>query len=68
MTGRYLLTYRDWQAQALKEANELCGTPEGAARLAEAKRYGALGDEIERLEALLAKHGLLNRNRELSAV
>jgi hypothetical protein len=44
-----LLTPRDWQAQAQREANELLGTPEGAAKLVEAKRYGMLADELERL-------------------
>ena len=48
---RPLLAPRDWQAMALREAAELTGTTEGAARLAESKRYGALADEIERLRA-----------------
>lgn len=47
----HLLTPRDWQAQAQREASELLGTPEGAAKLVEAKRYGSLADEIGRLEA-----------------
>lgn len=51
----FLLAPRDWQAMALREAAELTGTPEGAARLAESKRYGALADEIERLRALHRK-------------
>lgn len=51
-----LLTPRDWQAQAQREAQELLGTPEGAAKLVEAKRYGVLADEIERLRA--AKNGI----------
>lgn len=34
---------------ALREATELLGTHEGAAKLAEAKRYSVLADEIERL-------------------
>ncbi len=42
-----ILTPRDWQAMAQREASELLGTPEGAAKLAEAKRYGALADVIE---------------------
>jgi hypothetical protein len=50
-TKPHLLTPRDWQADSLREANELLGTPEGAAKLVEAKRYGALADEIERLRA-----------------
>ena len=53
-----ILTPRDWQAIAQREASDLLGTQEGAAKLAEAKRYGALADmieqqhkEIERLKA-----------------
>ena len=42
-----ILTPRDWQAIAQREASELLGTHEGAAKLAEAKRYGALADVIE---------------------
>lgn len=49
-----LLTPRDWQAQAQREGNELLGTPEGAAKLVEAKRYGMLVDEIDRLIAKLS--------------
>lgn len=48
-----LLTPRDWQSIAQREASELLGTPEGAAKLVEAKRYGMLADEIERLRACL---------------
>ena len=47
----HLLTPRDWQADAMREASELLGTPEGAAKLVEARR--ALADEIERLRASL---------------
>jgi len=47
------ITPRDWQQIALREASELLGTPEGAAKLAEANRYGALADEIERLREAL---------------
>ncbi len=46
------LTPRDWQQIALREASELLGTPEGAAKLVEANRYGALADEIERLREI----------------
>ena len=53
-TVRPLLAPRDWQAMALREAAELTGTTEGAARLAESKRYGALANEIERLRDELA--------------
>ena len=42
-----ILTPRDWQAIAQREAFDLLGTPEGAAKLAEANRYGALADVIE---------------------
>lgn len=48
-----ILTPRDWQAIAQREASDLLGTPEGAAKIAEAKRYGALADEIERLREVL---------------
>lgn len=37
---------RDWQAIATREAAEFLGTPEGAARLVEAKRYGLLADAL----------------------
>lgn len=37
---------RDWQAIATREAAESLGTPEGAARLVEAKRYGLLADAL----------------------
>lgn len=50
-----LLTPRDWQAQAQREAQELIGTPECAAKLVEAKRYGMLADEIERLSLTLRR-------------
>ena len=42
-----ILTPRDWQAMAQREASELLGTHQGASKLAEAKRYGALDDVIE---------------------
>jgi hypothetical protein len=58
-----LLTPRDWQAVALYEAGELLGTPEGAAKLAEAKRYGALADELERLRSVV--HGLMGEVKQL---
>jgi hypothetical protein len=34
-----LTILEDWQTIALREANELLGTPEGSAKLAEARRY-----------------------------
>ena len=49
MMTRRLLTPRDWQSMALRNAADNLGTSEGAALLAEAKRYGALADEIERM-------------------
>lgn len=45
-----LLTPRDWQAEAIAFAADNLGTPEGRRALVEAKRYGALADEIERLQ------------------
>lgn len=50
---RPVLSPRDWQAMALREAAALTGTPEGRARLAESKRYGALADELDRLRSAL---------------
>ena len=47
------VTPRDWQAIAQREASELLGTLEGAAKLAEAKRYGVLADQIGLLYATL---------------
>lgn len=47
----YLIRPRDWQLIAQREAAALLGTPEGAAKLAEAKRYEVLADKIDRLEA-----------------
>ena len=49
-----LFAPRDWQAMALRDAAELTGTAEGAYRLAESKRYGALADEIDRLNTVAA--------------
>ena len=48
------LTPRDWQAIAQREAIELLGTYECAAKVVEAKRYGALADRIAELDALSA--------------
>ena len=59
------LTPRDWQAMAQREASELLGTPEGAAKLAEAKRYGALADEIERLDRLLVVRKVIATHRDV---
>lgn len=49
----YLLTPRDWQAEALVRAARLTGTPEGRLALVEARRYAALADEIEHLQRLV---------------
>lgn len=51
----HLLTPRDWQLDAVRRGAELLGTPEGAALLAEARRYGALADEVDRLRALVER-------------
>ena len=53
LTPPHLLTPRDWQARAQLEASDLLGSPEGAAKLAEARRYGALADHIASLQARL---------------
>lgn len=45
-TTKLLAMARDWQAIAQREASECLGTPEGAARLAESKRYGMLMDAL----------------------
>lgn len=50
----HLLTPRDWQAEATVRAAKLAGSPEGALALVEAKRYGALAEQIERLRGLAA--------------
>ncbi len=42
-----ILTPRDWQAFAQYQAIGLLGTHEGAEKLVEAKRYGALADVLE---------------------
>ena len=47
-----LLTPRDWQAQALRESHEVNDMYNISAKLVEAKRYGMLADEIERLRLL----------------
>ena len=57
-----ILTPRDWQAMAQREASDLLGTPEGAAKLAEAKRYGALADVIKQ------QHRDIERLREHAIV
>lgn len=56
--ANHLLTPRDWQAEATVRAAKLTGSPEGALALVEAKRYGMLADEIERLRADDAASGL----------
>jgi len=42
-----LLTPREWQRQALAEAAAMVGMPEFAAKMVEARRYGAPADELE---------------------
>lgn len=44
-----LLTPRAWQIEATVRAAKLTGSAEGALALAEAKRYGLMADELERL-------------------
>lgn len=46
-----LMTPRDWQMQANKEAAELVGTSDYYAKAAEAKRYGMLADALEASQA-----------------
>lgn len=58
----HLLTPRDWQAEALVRAASLMGTPEGARVLVEAKRYGALASQIERLTGEIAHPGLASKS------
>lgn len=48
-----LLKPRDWQQIAQRQASDMLGTPEAAEKLAEARRYGALADELEHLQASL---------------
>jgi thiamine biosynthesis protein ThiC len=61
---RPALTPRDWQAIALRDAAEMCGTAEGAHRLVEARRYGALADEIDRLKTELGAPLTAERQRD----
>ena len=50
-----LCTPRDWQQMKQNEALRLAGTPEGDAKLAEAKRYRACADEIEQCHATMVR-------------
>lgn len=45
------LTPRDWQIEATVYAAKHLGEPEGERALVEARRYGALADELARLDA-----------------
>jgi uncharacterized protein YqfA (UPF0365 family) len=47
----HLVTVRDWAGIALREATVLAGTPEGAAKLAESKRYSAIAETLAALVA-----------------
>lgn len=46
-----LLTPRAWQMEAMVRAAKLTGSPEGELALVEAKRYGLMADELERITA-----------------
>lgn len=48
-----LLKPRDWQQIAQRQATDMLGTPEAAEKLAEARRYGALADELEHLQSCM---------------
>lgn len=50
-TPAHLLTPRDWQMQAIKEATALVGTSAYDAKAVEAKRYGMLADALESTQA-----------------
>lgn len=52
-----VLTPRDWQIEATSRAAKLVGTPEGELALVEARRYGALADESERMRTALVELG-----------
>lgn len=50
-----LLKPRDWQQIAQRQATDMLGTPEAAEKLAEARRYGALADELEHLQSCMCQ-------------
>ena len=56
-----ILTPRDWQQIAQGEALALAGMPEAHAKMVEAKRYGALADEIDRLRGMVGGHDDLSQ-------
>ena len=56
-----ILTSRDWQQIAQGEALALAGMPEAHAKMVEAKRYGALADEIDRLRGMVGGHDDLSQ-------
>jgi hypothetical protein len=56
-----ILTPRDWQQIAQGEALTLAGMPEAHTKMVEAKRYGALADEIDRLRGMVGGHDDLSQ-------
>ena len=54
-----LLKPRDWQQIAQRQAADMLGTPEAAEKLAEARRYGALADELEHLQSCMRQMAAL---------
>ncbi len=65
-----LITPRDWQAEALAFAARELGTPEGRRALIEARRYGALADQVEALRRGLtaANDAMLRQRAEAEAL
>lgn len=51
----HLFTPQAWAELAVKESFDLLGTPEGAAKLAEAKRYLACAELAQRLLARITE-------------
>lgn len=58
-----LMTPRDWQMQANKEAAGLVGSPDYYAKAAEARRYGMLADALEAAQVEI--QDLLDQRRAL---
>jgi hypothetical protein len=54
LINEHLCTPYDWANIAQREAIELLGTPEGATKLAEAKRYLMCAELIKELKQQLA--------------
>ncbi len=65
MRPHILAELHDWQAIKQAQALEHAGTPEGAAYLAESKRYGAATDEIIRLREQVAHLSLYKPARRI---